>query len=47
MITHLINLVIVQVGTVGNIFSAHGVIHVGLDATRCDYVAGNLLVTHV
>lgn len=43
----LIDLLVVQVGAVGDILLAHSVVHVGLDTTRGNCVDSNLLVSTV
>ena len=43
----LVDLVIVEVDTVGDVLAADGVVHVGADTTGGDDVDGDLLVTEV
>jgi len=43
----LVDLVVGQVGTVGNVLPAHGVVHIGLDTTWGNAVDSDLLVTSV
>jgi hypothetical protein len=45
--TYLINTLVVEGGTVGDVLAADGVVHVGLDTTGSDGVHRNLLVTKV
>lgn len=45
--SYLVDLLIVQVSTVWNIFSADFVVHVGLDSTWSNAVDSDLLVTHI
>lgn len=47
MVTHLINTIIGQVCSVGDIFSAHFVVHICLNSTRCYAVDSDLLVAHI
>ncbi len=47
MYTNFVNLIVVQIGAIWNVFSAHLVVHVCLDPTRSDDVASDLLVTEV
>ena len=43
----LVDLVVAEFITVGDVLSAHGVVHVGLDATGGNAVDSDLLVTSV
>jgi hypothetical protein len=43
----LIDLVVAELVTSGNVLTADSVVHVGLDATRGDTVDGNLLLTSI
>lgn len=47
MKTHLIDTIVIEVGTVGDVLSADSVVHIGLDTAGGDGVNGNLLVTKV
>ncbi len=47
MYTNFVDLIVVQICAIWNVFSAHLVVHVGLDATWCDDVASDLLITEV
>ena len=47
MYTNFVNLIVVQIGAIWNVFSAHLVVHVCLDPTRSDDVASDLLITEV
>jgi len=43
----LVDLVVAQLIAIGNVLAAHGVVHVGLDATRSNAVDGNPLLTSI
>lgn len=45
--TYLIDLIVAEVLAIWDIFTAHGVVHVGLDAAWSDAVDGDLLVAAV
>lgn len=47
MSTHLIDLVVGELVTIGNVLAAHGVVHVGLDAPGRNAVDSDLLVAAV
>jgi hypothetical protein len=44
---HLINAIVTQISSVGDIFSANLVVHIGFVSTGGDAVDGDLLVTHI
>lgn len=44
---YLIYTLIVELVSVGDVFAAHGVVHVGFDAARRNGVDGDLLVAKV
>ncbi len=46
-VSYLVNAFVAQLVTVGDVLTAHGVVHVGLDATGGDDIHGDLLVTEV
>jgi hypothetical protein len=45
--SYLVNAVVVEAVAVGDVLSADGMVHVGLDTARRDSVHGDLLVTEV